>query len=281
MFNNTSSFYKRLLSPFLLLAPLSSMVYGSTDSYYSQQIDTLQGIEASVNKTITESEKLSDLKPTLLDFFSVLSRQGHIQKSGTDQEVRPCFVNTQGLVEQSLAHALQRGEITDLVGIIHTPTPATPLCTDGQITDQLVHPSMQNDPSRIFTVRARANILRDYLDLGGKLFVVYPKGGLQKRSKPQQQIYHTTLQNYSQNLHDHELQVDQMDHDMVGATYLFKDQSGEEYMFSIRATQANAPEKDNAWEMWFGKSNQPELAQRIDRVRTYLNALNGPLLALN
>jgi len=281
MINNTSPFYRRLLSPFLFLLPLSSLAYGSTDYYYSQQINTLQGIEASVTKTITESEKLSDLKPALLNFFSLLSAQGHIQRAGTDQEVRPCFVNVQGLIEQSLAYALQRGEITDLTGIIHTPTPATPLCTDGQITDRLVHPSMQNDESRIFTVRARANILRDYLDMGGKLFVVYPEGGLQKRSEEQQNTYLTALQEYSQNLHNHELQIDHMDNDMVGATYLFKDQSGEEYMFSIRATQANAPVEDNAWEMWFGKSNQPEIAQRIERVRSYLNELNGPLLTLN
>ena len=47
---------------------------------------------------------------------------------GSD-DLRLKFATLQGAVEQVLALNLKKGELRKLIGVIHTPTPTTPLCT--------------------------------------------------------------------------------------------------------------------------------------------------------
>lgn len=56
---------------------------------------------------------------------------------GTDQDVRPYFVALQGVIEHVLSCELQN-EIRSLLGIIHTPMPATPLCSQGEVSRDLL-----------------------------------------------------------------------------------------------------------------------------------------------
>ena len=229
-----------------------------------------------VLRTIGLSEKLDELRPGLFDLFNDLNQQGFVSKQLNDQSVRPYFVTLQGVMEQNLAYELQRGKIKNLVGIIHTPTPATPLCTHGDISEKLVDPTLLEDNKRLFTVRARADIVRDFLDLGGTLYAVYPQGGLEKRTIDQQNIYLKTLKDHPKNLIDAELATSTIDHDLVGASYLFEDDCGEHHLFSLRAYQANAPSDDNTWSMWYGKVSEPHIAKRLARLREFLRDNNGP-----
>src|SRR5690606_21668156 len=160
-----------------------------------------------------------------------------LEVSGTDKDVRPCFVALQAIVEHVLASALQK-EVVSLKGVIHTPMPATPLCTIGKISKELVNPSIENDPARIFTVKARTTIIRDYLFKGGDLYIVYPKNGFKKRTEEQQKVYQQELASYPTHLFDVPLNCEDIPTDLIGATYLFQDRSGKTFIFAIKMTQA-------------------------------------------
>lgn len=237
-------------------------------------------LQTCTAKTIEMSEKLQSLREGLVDLSGMLFQTGFATKSEEDQKVRPYFVTLQGIMEQNLAFEMKRGKIKRVVGIIHTPTPATPLCTEGDISERLVHSSLEQDENRLLTVKARADIIRDFLDFGCTLYVVYPEGGLEKRTDQQKLVYYKALEDYSNNLHDFQLKQSDMDHDMVGASYLFEDDEGREYLFSIKAYQANAPADDNTWSMWFGETSNPEVAKRLTRVREFLRESGGPSFEL-
>ncbi|MCH9631827.1 MAG: hypothetical protein S4CHLAM6_01450 [Chlamydiae bacterium] len=228
-------------------------------------------------RTIGTSEDLGGLRSGLVDLFNELNYTGLVSKQSSDQSICPYFVSLQGIIEQNLAIELQNGKVKNLIGIIHTPTPATPLCTNGDISEKLVDSSLLADNSRLFTVKARADIVRDFLDLGGKLYVVYPRGGLEKRTIEQQNIYHKILKNYSNNLFDSKLESSSIDHDLVGASYLFEDELGDQYLFSLRACQANAPTTDQAWSMWYGKVSESHIAQRLECLKEFLSSSGGPV----
>ncbi len=70
-------------------------------------------------------------------FIQTFQQTGSQLQSGPDQEIRPIYVAAQGDIERTLAQYFAEGNITHLVGIIHTPTPATPLCTRGDISENL------------------------------------------------------------------------------------------------------------------------------------------------
>lgn len=277
-----------------VLAPLLSLLVISTIHLIYQRdffnIEATATIEDSLPtslhlrtcaaKTIEMSEKLQPLKEGLFELSELLFQTGYATKSEEDQKVRPYFVTLQGIMEQNLAFEMKRGKIKNVVGIIHTPTPATPLCTEGAISDKLVHASLENDENRLFTVKARADIVRDFLDFGCTLYAVYPEGGLDKRTNQQKLVYLKALQDYPHNLHDFQLMQSYMDHDMVGASYLFEDNEGREYLFSIKAYQANAPADDNTWSMWFGETSNPDVAKRLARLREFLRESGGPSFEL-
>lgn len=239
-------------------------------------------LKENVLKTINLSDKLENLKPGLIELFDELDQRGFVVKQLDDQIVRPYFVSLQGIIEQNLAYALQKGTIKNVVGLIHTPMPATPLCTQGDISEKLVDSSLLQDEQRLFTVRARANIIRDFLDLGGFLYVVYPQGGLGARTVEQQNVYKALLQKYQGKLFDYELKtISSMDPDLVGASYLFEDCEGDFYLFSIQAYQANAPTNEGTWSMWYGKTSNPKIAARLARLREFLREHHGPDFNLN
>lgn len=236
----------------------------------SSQTQMMTNLKENVAQTILQNEKFQDISQGLMELFSDLTLNCLATSKLPDAEVRPLYVNLQGVIEQNLALLLQKGEIKNLRGIIHTPTPATPLCTQGEISENLVHDSILEDTERLHTVKSRANIIRDFLALGGELTVAYPQGGLEKRSDAQREVYSNTLAQFN-NLKDTQLNCEAMDSDMVGATYIFEDVNNNEYLFGLKASQANAPKGDEFWQMWFGKTSDEVIADRLNRVESFLN----------
>ncbi len=215
-------------------------------------------------------------KGDVLDLVSELRTQNAYIERGSD-DFRIKFVSTQGTVEHVLACAQALGEITELVGVIHTPTPTTPLCTrPNEDPAGLLDPSIAHDLDKLLTVRSRAQIVREYLHKGGKLYVVYPEGGFERRSAEQQTIYTEELATFPDQLFDWVLPSDLLDPEMVGATYLFRDRSENLYAFSIKAKQANDPHDDSEWGLWFGAVTSPVVIERIHEVFDYLDSAEGP-----
>lgn len=221
----------------------------------------------------------SPSKSELLEFINELENKGFVIRSDLDATCRPLFVGAQGEFERMMAEKFEKGEILHLVGMIHTPTPATPLCTEGNISAQLVDPILSEDRKRLYTVMSRASIVREYLDKGAILFAVYPKEGMLKRSAEQQAIFQDMVAQYPQNLLDIPLSNTILGSEMVGATYLFKTRDGSNGAFAIMASQANAPDDDRCWGIWFGSLEHPMVRKRVSHVLDTIHNLGGPNMA--
>ena len=223
----------------------------------------------SFTKEILEEVGELQSSSEFTDFLQELTEKGFVVREGDDKEHRPVFVSLQGDFERQLAFALKKQKITHLVGMIHTPTPATPLCTEGEISKDLVHQSL-DDEKRLYTVMKRPAIVREFMNLGGTLIAAFPEGGANKRTPEQQKVYQGLLSKYCHNLVEKELSTLSMPWDMVGALYLFKTHKGGWGAFAIMARQANAPVDRQAWGMWFGPVSHPNIQNRIENVLQYL-----------
>jgi len=202
--------------------------------------------------------------------FRETSSQLH---SGPDQDIRPIYVSAQGDFERTLAYFLSEGKITHLIGVIHTPTPATPLCTEGEISRGLVDLEMEEDPRRLYTVMKRPEIIREYMHQGGVLIAAYPEEGIHKRTEEQQAIFQNVKDTFPDHLIDLPLACEAMEKDMIGATYLFRTEEGDWMVFGIMASQANAPEDGKVWGMWFGALNDPLIYGRVHALFSYLHTV--------
>lgn len=238
---------------------------------------TIQKINDSVLETISKadeipglkSDEFSTLRAGIIQRWNQLFESGSLVVTATDQETRPYFVAIQGVVEHVLSAELNKG-VTSAIGIIHTPMPATPLCTKGEVSQELVDPTIAADPLRLFTVKARATIVRDYLYKGGDLHIVYPKDGLFKRNVVQQQTYLQELENHPVNLFDAPLECQEIDPEIIGATYFFKTDDGKKYIFAIKMTQANNPLENGQFGLWFGPADHPAVQERVSKVLAFL-----------
>lgn len=216
-----------------------------------------------------KAEEFDLLKEAISQTWSTLVQNGVIEMSGADKEIRPYFVALQGIIEHVLSHELQQ-HVKDLQGMIHTPMPATPLCTMGEISKDLVDPTIESDPKRVFTVKARTTIIRDFLQKGGVLYVIYPKNGLAKRTEIQQSIYQQELCNYPEHLKDRPLNCASLPDELIGATYLFTGPQGLSFAFAIKMTQANDPKENATFGLWLGSLDHPEVKKRVNAVMHFI-----------
>ncbi len=222
------------------------------------------------NEWIDEARATAPQTEEILALFDQIGSSRVVIETGSD-DLRIKYVHAQGCIEQMLARRQELGQITDLVGIIHTPLPATPLCVKPEETSTL-------DPKKWETVLSRAQILREYLAKGSKLYIVYPEGGLQKRSADQQSVYTAALEQFSTNLIDWTLDANTIDPDMIGATYLFRGSDNELYAFSIKARQITDMQPEAEWGIWFGPLSDEAISLRVNAICDYLSSVGGPKL---
>lgn len=224
----------------------------------------MQTIQNSDNVPGLDSAEFNSLKIGIAERWNELVKNGVLvpEVTATDKDVRPYFVALQGIIEHVLSHELNKS-VKSLTGVIHTPMPATPLCTEGNVSKELVDPSIEEDPLRSSTVKARAIIVREFLFQGGDLYIVYPKEGMTKRTEIQQQIYKKELENFPSHLFDCPLECASIDNDLIGAFYLFKSAEGKVFAFAIKMTQANSPQELGSFGLWFGEVSKSPAQDRI------------------
>lgn len=252
----------------------SQVIHASLNEILSSKISEL--IEHTHHVPGLTIEEFANIRENVSDAWKKLAQEGVLEVTGTDKEVRPSFVALQGIVEYVLSTELQH-HIQTLDGFIHTPMPATPLCTKGEISRELVDSSIEMDPHRLLTVKARAAIIRDYLFQGGNLYIVYPQSGLLKRTSEQQQIYKNELTNYPEHLFDTPLNLDSIPLNLIGATYFFKDQSDNLFVFGVKMTQANNPQDTGSFGLWFGSIDQPAIRERVSSLAQFFESNGCPL----
>ena len=114
---------------------------------------------ANQNISLSRHEEIDEILENLK------KKSVYIEQGNDDLRVK--FATLQGAIEHVLAIELEEGNIQKLVGVIHTPTPTTPLCTPFEKIDEtLANPSIREDKEKISTIRSRAQILRGYLKRG-------------------------------------------------------------------------------------------------------------------
>lgn len=275
-----------LVCSFAVIMSITALVrnhseVASSDFYIKKSSDGFVNELVNRAKQSVKSSPEVNSKEDIYELLNHLLEFGFITEHGSD-DLRIKYVNTQSCIEQVLSGSLVLGELKQLLGVIHTPQPATPLCTEvNNLDEQLLDPSIRDDLHKQFTVRSRAVILRDYLSHGGSLYIVYPQGGLEKRTPAQQAIYQKELKHYEGYLFDAVLDQHEMDVDMVGATYFLRNTKDELYVFSIKSRQANSPSADSEWGIWLGLIENPIIALRVNIILDYLEAHNGPAIRYN
>lgn len=217
-----------------------------------------------------QSKELNALTFEIADYWSQLVQDGMISLTGSDAKIRPIFAGLQGIIEYVLATELHH-TIESLVGVIHTPMPATPLCSNGALSEELVAPSIASDPFRFFSVKMRSAVIRKYLEQGGSLYMVYPKEGLNKRTLEQRGIYERELAAHSTKLFDCPLECASIDDELIGAFYLFTDRSDQVFAFAIMMDQASNPREVKNFRLWFGRIDHPAIADRISTVHQFIS----------
>lgn len=223
-----------------------------------------QAVENSVFELVQKAREENAFfksDPLFAEVLAELQEKGYVERVGDDATLRPIFVMIQGFVEETFCRLLESNPEMSIRGTIHTPCPATPLCTDGTISDELIDPALAFDPKRLQTVVFRAQVMRRYLDAGGKLGVVYPEEGMSKRTPEQQGVYRDLLARYPKVLVDMPIQRP-VPQELIGATYLVYDGDGhQKTLFGIRAVQANAPSDGVTWKLWLGEPQQNKECQ--------------------
>lgn len=235
-----------------------------------QPFDTKSLIETA-RKYLFQNKAIAQ-KHDIATLLNQLEKSQHVALSGNDS-LRTRFVNAQGCIEQALVTAQEKGEIIQVIGMIHTPAPASPLCTKPLLAEQS-DPNL-SDPTKLLPAQSRCSILRSLLDNGNLLYVLYPDGGLEKRSSEQQNIYVDELKKHP-NLIDWVLTTEKMDPDMIGATYFFQNNMGSWLAFSVKGRHAADDTDLIEWGLWLGEIKNPVIVKRIDTLFKYLKTCNGP-----
>jgi len=227
-------------------------------------------------RSCIESDKTMIPKEEMYALLDRLASDSKIVESGSDDQ-REKFVNLQRCIGHVLACSQAVGEIQELIGVIHTPMPAIPLCARPQSDlSGLLDASIRHDPKKLATVLSRAQIVRECLMKGGSLYIAYPKGGFEKRTFEQQNIYREALDRFPDRLFDVTLTEDVIPPDLIGATYLFRNSDRQLFIFSIKARQANDIQSQSEWGLWFGPVQDRAIAARVNEVFNYLSRAGGP-----
>lgn len=211
--------------------------------------------------------------------------------AGTDKENRPKHVTLQALREAAATALLKEGRLRAATLIIHTPLPATPCRTNGKITEGLVADEVAQDPDRLKTVTTRANIIRDFLEAGGRVVVAFsqdefkeavaraeindPNDKRPKVTKESMKIFTDLQAAYPNNFVIKSTSLPLQDRHS-GATLFVEGLDGEESLYSIRAYQANAPKDGRDWGSWSGDPRKVEtVADRLVIVNNFLEVQWG------
>lgn len=240
---------KLLLALLILIAPLEASFIDSMSPF----------LKEACCKAASEAKDIDDI-------LKRFTEEGILELEGPDREIRPVFVAIQAMMEEALSLELHLS-ITSLMGVIHTPMPATPLCTEGSLSPGLVHQSVEEDPFALIMTLSRASTVRNFLYRGGDLYCAYPKEGLHQRTELQKAIYSKALNIYAGHLFDRPLDLDHLPPELTGAFYLFTDTEGNKGVFAIQITQANNPLDNGRYTIWFGSLNTPPILERIRLIK--------------
>ncbi len=165
-------------------------------------------------------------------------------------------------------------------GTIHTHTPPTPLCQPVNSNDlsSVMAKSLLSNLDNILTVTNRTTTLTEILnDPKTKLFAVYSKGGLEKRSDADQKVFSSHARYYLNTLQPIELPLE-LHSSHIGATYILITPHGN-CAFCIDAPQASQ-EVAEKWGIFCGSLEEPIICNRVNSAFDHIVSKGGPDIRL-
>ncbi len=255
------------------MEPISNSNTLSQESYRHSD-PFIQTIYTRVNEAIKnpldilgrDSDVFNHLKEGLQLRWRELVEKGVFTVNSTDEQARPYFVVLQGILEHVLSKECGRS-LSFLKGVIHTPEPPTPFCTEGEVSKELVDQAIAENPLLSFTIQMRSFTLRKFLKQGGDLYIAYPKEGVLKKTKKQQDLFLLETYKFPAHCFNRPLELSSCPSELVGAFYVMKDTNEKMYAFAIQMSQAVHPLHQSHFGLWFGalEKNTP-LHDRITKV---------------
>lgn len=245
--------------------------------FYSKEIDfnlkIIQKVKAFAksNTSITTTQRM-------FQKLEYIEKDCLVQDLNTDDKTREVYVNLQAAIEQLFKYYIQRNEIINCFGCIHTEFPATPLCADplsAAAANSLIISEKRENIKQVLIVEARAKIIRSLLQCPQvEFYSVYPKKNYMKRNEDQRKIYQENLGMFK-NLHDCGLNTEEIkfSDSMNGGSYLLEHKSGSWYLFSLQGKQANSSDMNCVWRIWFGRVDHPSISDRLESLSYYFKEL--------
>lgn len=241
-----------------------------------QAATTSQKFLDEVKNKIKNTPELKESQKAIFNAISIINKKGVYVSDAKDEAKRALFVGLQSAIEQVLSEKKLADPNFKVMMAIHTPTPATPLCTAvDSVSEGLMSERVKNDKQVQHTILSRAEILRSLLEQETPLYVVFQKNGLSQRTVEQQNIYKSQIAKYPDQLMSLELTSPEISGGMIGATYLISTDDGQKLAFFIKATQANSP-GDDQWQIGFGPADQQLIHERVSSVLNYLETNGQP-----
>lgn len=214
-----------------------------------------------------------ETKEKMISLLNVLSNEKQSVQEGGD--MRPTIVGLQQIFE----HVIKVFRLIDDVGFqgtIHTPQPPTPLCAEVNAEDlsSLMAPSLLSNINSLLTVKGRTVTLRALLNMPDtKLYAVYSRGGLEKRTEKDQEVFKREVALHPDSLIPIELPVE-IGPDFLGATYILTTPAGA-CAFCVDAPQINQTVVEK-WGIYCGSLEDSRINFRINRVFDHILSVGGP-----
>ena len=181
--------------------------------------------------------------------LNMLKKQNYISQTYSEK-THSEFVQIQHLFELAFASMIKYKQAIKVVGVIYTPTPSTPLRTDGTNINLLLNPDQIKHPEIIDTLVSRYESLHQLLKSGNTLYNI--RGNVID-SLPGMTTYNSNIKIYS-NLKD--IRAKKINQDFVGASYLLECHNGEKILFSISSNQISSRDPKAEWELFYGNINE-------------------------
>ncbi|WP_257263253.1 hypothetical protein [Endozoicomonas sp. ONNA2] len=241
-----------------------------------------ESLQTSISRHLEAYNSTKEIKQRISRCFGRFSIVKTFELTGDDNKLRPVGVGMQTIIEQAIHELIINRSLEEVVAVIHTKTPATPLVSpENTAPPEAMSTQMQGDIAREKTIIDRTVTVRNLAKCDPEimtLYIAYPKSGLQNRTSDQQEIYLNELgKKENKCLKDLPLSHETMPDDLVGASYILTgadagDES-EQLYFGLRAVQAKdaGEEKTKTWTFWLGELNNAEIQPRYIEVKTYLD----------
>ncbi len=218
---------------------------------------------------VISKHKFQDLKTKrkVETLWKRLQTTGYATLQGKDSDLRTIVATLQGLIEENIVDSLASKDIVSVVGVIHTPTPSTPLRIKEKVPAEVIGEKYINNREVLQTLINRHKTLVKLLKLNGILIAAYSKS-ISKSKVSGYKNYLELVKSYP-NLLDKPMKKFNLEYS--GATYLMKSKNGVIKTFSIHADQINSQvEGEKKWEIWFGNIKNKNVAKHIVKIDSFL-----------